>query len=222
MNALHIIRKTLFPCALALFILLAFAEFARGQSSGSAPAPAALSTADLNVLLAQLDQTAQTTNLDLAKLRIEKWKTNGDARQQLQSNADSLSRNITGALPGMIGAVRSSPDNMAANFKLYRNVDALFDVLSALADAASNSAPHGDFQALGTDVSNLEAIRHALADRIEAMATMRDAMLARGANGSTASAKSGSKSGVKKIVIDDTAPAKSSPRKKKPAATTPQ
>src|SRR5438046_1928640 len=143
MRVLNVMRKTLFPCALALFILLAFAAFARAQ----APAASNPSTADLNVLLAQLDQTAQTTNLDLAKLRIEKWKTNGDSRQQFQANADSLSRNITGALPGMIGAVRSAPDNMAAHFKLYRNVDALFDVLSGLADAASSPAPQCAFQA---------------------------------------------------------------------------
>ncbi|MBI2677299.1 MAG: hypothetical protein HYX28_00800 [Candidatus Koribacter versatilis] len=217
MNALHSIRKTLFPCALALFILLAFAAFARAQSAAPMPAP---SVAGLNVLLAQLDQTAQTTNLDLAKLRIEKWKTNGDVRQQLQSNADSLSRNLTGALPAIVGGVRSSPENLAANFKLYRNVDALYDVLSALTDVASNSAPRGDYQALATDVSNLEVIRRALADRIEAMAAMRDAALARGPGGTTASAKSG-KSGVKKIVIDDSAPAKSTTHKKKPATTTP-
>lgn len=217
MRALRAIRKTLFPCALALFILLAFAAFARGQGAASMAAP---SVADLNVLLAQLDQTAQNTNLDLAKLRIEKWKTNGDARQQLQSNADSLSRNLTGALPAIIGGVRTSPENLAANFKLYRNVDALYDVLSALTDVASNSAPHGDYQALATDVSNLEVIRRALADRIEAMATMRDAALARGTGGGTSTKTA--KSGLKKIVIDDTAPAKSTTRKKKPATTTPQ
>ena len=217
MRSLRIIRKTLFPGALALVILLAFVAFAVSQARAqSAPAN------DLNMLLAQLDQTAQTTNLDLAKQRIEKWKTNGDARQQLQSNADLLSRNLTGTLPGLMAAARMSPDNLAANFKLYRNVDALYDVLSALAESAGGAAPHNDYQALAADASNLQAVRHALADRIEALAAMKDNELARLHGGGTTSAaarpaKSGS--GVKKIVIDDNAPVRSSPRKKKPAST---
>jgi hypothetical protein len=192
---------------LAVLTVLALAAFAPAQT---APAP----TADLGVLLAQLEQTAQTTNLDLAKLRIEKWKGGGDAREQFQGNADALSRNLNAALPGMVSAVRATPENFAANFKLYRNIDALYDVLSTLAEAAGAYGPRSDYQALAADVSNLEALRRSLADRLEAMATLKDAELAR-LRGGGSSAKSG-KSRVKKIVVDD-APART--RKKKPAST---
>jgi hypothetical protein len=201
-----------------LFVALLLLSFV-----GAAPAQTAAGTSayDLNVLLAQLDQTAQTTNLDLAKLRIEKWKGGGEARTQYQSNADSLSRNISSALPAIVGGVRSAPDNLAANFKLYRNVDALYDVLTSLTEAASSGAPHSDYQALATDLSNLEAVRRALADRIEALAASRDTEVARlRSGGGPTAAKSGTSS-VKKIVIDDNAPAKpSSTRKKKPTTKT--
>ena len=215
MRAIKTIRNSVFPGALALIILLAFVAFAVSQANAQA-------SSDLGTLLAQLDQTAHTTNLDLAKQRIEKWKTNGDARQQLQSNADLLSRNLTGTLPGLMAAVRTAPDNLAANFKLYRNVDALYDVLSALAESAGAAAPRSDYQALAADAANLQAVRHALADRIEALAATKENELTRlhggGATASSArSAKSGS--GVKKIVIDDTTPSRSSTKKKKPAGT---
>jgi len=215
-KALKLIRSILLPSALALVILLAFVAFAMTQASAKAPA----SPSDLNTLLAQLDQTAQTTNLDLAKLRIEKWKTNGDARQQLQSNADLLGRNLSGTLPGLVAAVRMSPDNLAAGFKLYRNVDALYDVLSALTDSAANAAPRNDYESLATDAANLQTIRHGLADRIETLAAMKDSELSRlRGGGNPASAKaSKSGSGVKKIVIDDTTPSRST-RKKKPVST---
>jgi len=107
----------------------------------AAAAAAQTSVAELNLTLAQLEQTAQTTNLDLAKLRIEKWKGGGDARQQYQANADALSRNLSESLPQRIAELRSAPENLAASFKLYRNVDALYDVLSALTDVASAAAP---------------------------------------------------------------------------------
>jgi hypothetical protein len=219
--------KMMTPGALALFILLAFAaSLSCDPARAQAPASPAAGV-DLSTLLAQLDQTAQTTNLDLAKQRIEKWKLNGDARQQLQSNSDLLSRNLTGTLPGLVAAVRTSPDNLAANFKLYRNVNALYDALSSLADNAGAAAPRGDYQALATDSSNLQAIRHALADRIESLAAMKDSELARLRGGATSASTSKSgKSGVKKIVIDDTAPAHASTRRKKPApaaaSSTPQ
>jgi len=221
MRVLTTIRKAVFPGALALIILLAFVAFALSQAQAQAPA----ATTDVTTVLAQLDQTAQTTNLDLAKQRIEKWKANGEARQQLQSNADLLSRNLTGTLPGLAAAVRSAPDNLAANFKIYRNVDALYDVLSSLADTASATAQRADYEALATDTSNLQAIRHALADRIEALATMKDTQLARLQGGATSAAAKGTKSGsgVKKIVIDDTTPSHSTTRKKKTASSsTPQ
>jgi hypothetical protein len=192
-------------------LLLALAGLAAAQT-----APVAPNANDLNVLLAQLEQSTNTTTLDLAKLRIEKWKADGGAKQQFQSNADLLARNMTGTLPGLLAAARTAPQNLAANFKLYRNVDALYDVLSSLADSAGNYGPKSDYQSLAADSSNLQQIRHALADRVEQLASYDDAMLVRLT--STPSTANRSGTAPKKIVIDDTAPSRSTHRKK-PATT---
>ena len=188
-----------------------------GVCAGQTTAPVAPNTNDLNLLLAQLEQTANTANMDLAKLRIEKWKADGNAKQQFQSNAELLSRNMTGTLPGLVTAARTSPQGLAANFKLYRNVDALYDVLSSLADSASHYAPSSDYQTLAADSSNLQQIRHALADRVEQLAAFNDAQMA---HLPTSARGTQSSTGPKKIVIDDTAPAKTTTHKKK--TTTPK
>lgn len=198
---------------LASLLLLAF------------PAPsfaqAGVPNADLNAALAQLEQTAQATNLDLARLRIEKWKGGDEARRQYQANADALARNLSESLPGRIADVRNAPQNVSASFKLYRNVDALYDVLSALTDVASGAAPKQDFQALAGDVQSLEAVRRALADRLETMTAMQDAELARLRSGGSP-ASTTTKSGVKKIIVDDTKASRSSKKKKKTTASTPE
>ena len=68
------------------------------------PAPA-----NLGPLLMQLEQAAQSTNLNLARLRIEKWKADGDYKRQSQDNANSLQRNISAATTWFTAATTWSP-----------------------------------------------------------------------------------------------------------------
>src|SRR5437879_4121121 len=91
---------------------------------------------DLQNTLAKVDQSAQAAAMDIARLRIEKWKADSSEKRQAQSNAESLQRNMTAALPTLTSAVRTAPQDMAANFKLYRNLSALNDVLKSLTESA--------------------------------------------------------------------------------------
>ena len=79
----------------------------------------------LNGMLSQLEQASQATQVDLAKLRIEKWKVDSESKRQTQGNVESVQRNLQTALPAMISELRASPENLASTFKLYRNLDAL-------------------------------------------------------------------------------------------------
>src|SRR5437879_6356027 len=119
---------------------------------------------DLQNTLAKIDQTAQAAALDVAKLRIEKWKADSRDKQQLQANADSLQRNITTALPTLTAAVRSAPQDVAANFKLYRNLNALNDVLRTLTESAGAIGPKQDFQALAEYGQAFDECRRSLGD----------------------------------------------------------
>ncbi|MGA3212645.1 MAG: hypothetical protein ABSD20_15165 [Terriglobales bacterium] len=74
--------------------------------SPAAGAPA-LDPAALSPFLTQLNETARTTILDIAQLRIDKWKADATIKKQANNNADSISRNVTTALPGMVEQVKT-------------------------------------------------------------------------------------------------------------------
>src|ERR1035437_1928327 len=78
------------------------------QSVGSA------STVSVSADLDRLQDAASQATLDLGRLRIDKWKADGESKRQAQANADSAQRNLTSALPGLIDAVRSAPQDLSA------------------------------------------------------------------------------------------------------------
>jgi TolA-binding protein len=210
-------------------LLLCLALLASGAAQVTAPsqpnlsatpAPASATMAvglNLNDLLGQAEQAAQAATLDLARLRIEKWKTDSGMKQQMQQNSESLQRNLSAALPGMLSQVRSSPDSFAAAFKLYRNLQAVYDVFLPLSQAAEMFAPKPEVQALASDIDHFDRTRRAFADYLERMASVRDSELFRLRNQINVMQAGASKAPPKKIIVDNDEPKKPA-RKKKPAA----
>ncbi len=198
-------------------------------SSVSRPAPqlAAPPPADATAF-APIEQAAQTTVADLGRVRIEKWKADAATRQQLQANADSVVRNLSSALPSLIVQARSAPGSLAATFKLYRNLNVVYEVLATIAESAGAFAPRTEFQALSADLVALDQSRRSLADRLEMSTSSADSELTRLRAQSRAlqSAAAAAAQPPKRIVVDDTEPEKKT-TKKKPAtsakpATTPK
>jgi hypothetical protein len=208
----------------ALAVSLTFCMIAAGSAQVAAPQPiprlaepAGVATlqpagADLTPLLGPLQQTAQSMQANLARLRVEKWKTDSGTKQQMQKNVDSLSANVTSALPEIINQVRAHPQSLAASFKLYRNLNVLSDVFSNLSLAADTFAPRSEALPLASDAESLSAIRRSVGDKLEAMAAARDAEVTR----LHAQAAAPPPPPAKKIVVDDTE-SKKAPKKKKPA-----
>ena len=167
--------------------------------------------AEANAIVQQINTASSNAQSDLAQLRIDKWKIDGDAKRRAEARAESISRNLAAALPGMLDAIRIAPNSLAANFKLYRNLSALNDPMAALADDAANG-PKEDRNALTLDLENFERARLALGERLERLTASADSDLAKFRAGGKAPAAAG---GPKKIVIDDTAPPPKKPRTKK-------
>jgi hypothetical protein len=178
----------------------------------------------MNGLLSQLETTAKAAQDDLSKLRIEKWKTDGNTKKQALSNVDSIQRNLQTALPEIIAQLRNSPEDMPATFKLYRNLDALYDVLGSVAESAGAFGPKDDFQSVSNDLNSFEGTRRQLAERLANLASSKEQEIARlRADLKTAQAAIPA-APAKKVVVDDNEPAKKPVKKKpvakKPAATT--
>jgi hypothetical protein len=179
------------------------------------------SVTQLNELLTQLDATSRTTQNDLARLRIERWKTDSATKKQTLNDMESVQRNLQTALPEMIGQLRNSPEDLPATFKLYRNLDALYDVLGGVVESAGAFGSKDDFQALSNDLSGFEGTRKQLADRTNNLATSKEQEIVRlRADLKTAQAAI-PVAPPKKIVVDDNEPVKKPVAKKKPAAKKP-
>jgi hypothetical protein len=193
---------------------------AQNQSAASPPVSYA-SITQLNQLLSQLEQTSQQTQLDLAKLRVEKWKTDSNNKRQMQANVESIERNLQSALPEMIGQLRMSPENLTATFRVYRNLTALYDVFAAVAESAGAFGTKDEFQALQNDLSMLERSRRAFADRMETLAGAKEAELARLRTAVQTGPGGTNSQQPKKVIVDDNEPPKKPARKKSSTKSTP-
>ena len=66
--------------------------------------------------------------------------------------------------------VNNSPDNLAANFKLYRNLDALYDVFGSVVESAGAFGSKDEFQSLNNDMNGLESARRSMGERMQKLA----------------------------------------------------
>src|SRR5882672_3703651 len=95
---------------------IAAAQIEPANQQAVTPPVSYASLSQVSSLLSQLDQQSQATQLDLAKLRIDRWKTDSNSKKQTLSNVESVTRNLHDALPGMMGELRSAPDSLVSTF----------------------------------------------------------------------------------------------------------
>ena len=185
------------------------------QSAGSA------STVSVSADLDRLQDAASQATLDLGRLRIDKWKADGESKRQAQANADSVQRNLASALPGLIDAVRSAPQDLSAEFKLYRNLNALYDVFASLTEATGAFGPKDDYQALGQQLETIDSVRRKFGDALEQLTSSTQAELSQlRIQIRTYQQAAVAAPPPKKVVVDDTEPPKKTThKKKKPAAS---
>lgn len=172
---------------------------------------------DLNALLQQIQQATGSANLDIAKLRIEKWKTDSEQKRQMQQVADSLQKNISNAVPGLISDVQNSRGGVVASFKLYHNVNVLYEFLSALADATGAFGKRDEYEPLAADAAALDTARQNLSAYIEQAAVRLESAAAQAS--APAQARPNTPVAGKKVVVDDEEQPAPKP-KKSPAKST--
>jgi hypothetical protein len=210
-----------FALAVAIFVLSAALSPVAQTSNASTPEP---SLPSLDSIVLEIQQAAQAANVDLARLRIEKWKTDSSERAQMQQLADSLHKNIAYALPDLLSAVRSSHGGVSATFKLYHNINVVFEYLDSLTDAAGSMGRSEEYESLSRDTTALDKARQHLSSYIEQAAATLESE-ARAATASTSAAPAATpQTTPKKIVVDDATGQKkpATTRKKKTSASPPK
>ncbi|MFI5114534.1 MAG: hypothetical protein ACHP7J_05255 [Terriglobales bacterium] len=201
---------------MAFPLVVLTAAWAQTTNSGQAATPppvAYASASELNNILGQLRQAAQNMQADLGKMRIEKWKTDSSNKRQAQANVDSIQRNLQAALPEIMTQLNAAPENLAASFKLYRNLDALYDVFGSVVESAGAFGSKDEFQSLSNDMSALESVRRGFGERMQNLASAKENELTR-LRSQVKTMPATPPPPPKKIIVDDTEPAKKPAKKK--------
>jgi hypothetical protein len=174
-----------------------------------------------------LGNSLQQVSISIAHLRraldsinVPKWKAPGDVRQTTASDVDSMQRDVTDTLPTLINTALADPSKVSSAFSVYRNVDALYDVLLRVAETAQ-LAGSADARVLEDQRSALEDARTQLGAALLQSAQAQDAEVVRLR---TAAVVATPPPPPAKTVVDDGPPTKSKSTKKrttKPPASNP-
>jgi len=221
-NSRNILVRSLFCFIAVLAPATVGAQDAAGAPSGAQPPVAYASVSELNGILTQLQQTAQSMQSDLGKTRIEKWKTDGATKKQTLATVESIQRNLQSALPETIAQLNNSPEDLGASFKLYRNLVVLYDYFGSVMENAGAFGSKDEFQNLGNDMNGLESARRAFGERMQKLAASKEDELTR-LRAQVKTLSAAPPPPPKKIIVDDTEPPKKPAKKKvakpKPPAT---
>lgn len=210
--------RTLALLFMTFAAIAAVAQAPSSQPPATMPAPAM--SAALAADLDRLQMAATQINADISRMRIEKWKVDSGSKQQAQANGESIQRNLTTALPGLIANYRTQPQDLNAGFKLYRNLNALYDVMTSFTESAGAFGPKNDYDALAEQLNVIDTARHDLADNLEGQTSRTQAEL----NQLRQQVRQLQQAAVpppppKKTVVDNAEPAKKTTHKKKSTTT---
>ena len=215
--------KTALAVILLLFLTLGLAAQTTRQSAAARPPQPAAPSSDpnLNATLNALQRACQAANGDIGKLRIDRWKVDGSQKAQIQQVAESLQKNITRAMPGLINDLQATPGSVAKAFNLYHNVTVVYEYLDTLSQAAGTYGKKEEYDPLSNDAANLDQARGKLSDYIDQSATSLENQLnqLKKPAPTKPTTTPPTQTGPKKIIIDN-GETTTTKKKKKPSPAT--
>ena len=113
----------------------------------------------------------------LGSLRVEKWKK-GSVRDEASQDVSSLLKDMQSNLPPLLKDADGGPASLSKVLPLAKHVDALYDVLLRVVEAARMSAPDDQAAELRQALSNLGSARLALDDQMQQAATTQEKQIA--------------------------------------------
>ena len=188
---------------------------AQAAAPAVAPAPAGFAMSNLRPALANV-QTA-ITNLNVAH-----WKAPNDIRATTQQDVNSMQRDLNTTLPPLLAqadaaAAASGPPALSPAFAVFRNLDALYDVMLRVTETAGLAGSASDASSLEDARAGLEDGRAKLGAWLLQAIGAQDAQVVR-LQAPAANAAPAPPPPPNKIVVND-GPDTTKPHKKKPPPT---
>lgn len=84
---------------------------------------------------------------------IDRWKLPREGKDQLDENVDSIRLDVSSTLPGLLDQAKAAPTELAQQWLVVQNVNALYDVLVRVTTTANLAASRADASVL-TDAEN--------------------------------------------------------------------
>jgi hypothetical protein len=183
---------------------------AQAAAPGPAPAQGSFAMASLRPALANVQAAIGSVNPG-------RWKASAATRTAVQQDIGSMQRDLNATLPGLVtSAEASGPGVLAPSFAVFRNLDALYDVLLRVSETAALAGSEADAGSLEDARAGLEDGRGKLGAWLLQSIGAQDAQIARQ---QTPAAQAATPAPApSKIVVDD-GPAAPKPHKKKPVPT---
>jgi hypothetical protein len=176
-----------------------------------APAPTSFSIVSLRPALANV-QTA------IATLNVAHWKAPSEIRAATQQDIGSMQRDLNTTLPGLMAQAEAAATNgsgpLSPSFAVFRNLDALYDVLLRVTETASLAGSGADASSLEDARAGLEDGRAKLGAWLLQSIGAQDALVARAQV--SVPHPAAQPAGPAKVVVND-GPDTTKPHKKKPA-----
>ena len=155
----------------SIVLTLFLAAAAHGQVAPDAPSTAPVPSAILQPALSNVQITTSALN-------ISRWKAPGSVREAAQQNVDSIQRDLGNTLPSLLAQADSATDSVPPSFAVYRNLDALYDVLLRVSETANLAASDNEADSIASSLRKLEAARAALGDAILHTSQRHEAQIA--------------------------------------------
>ena len=193
-----------------LFAALPFAHAVQAQPINPAQ-PRTQASLALGNALQQVNVASAHLRRVLGSINVPKWKAPGDVRQTTESDVDSMQRDVSDTLPNLISAALADPSKVSPAFSVYRNVDALYDVLLRVSETAQ-LAGSNDARLLEEQRSALEDARTQLGAALLQSSQSQDAEVVHLRSAAVAAPPPAQPA---KTVIDDGPAAKTKPAAKK-------
>jgi hypothetical protein len=156
-----------------LFTAQPFARAVQAQPANPAQ-PRTQASLALGNALQQVSVASAHLRRALNSINVPKWKAPGDVRQTTASDVDSMQRDVSDTLPNLINTALADPAKVSPAFSVYRNVDALYDVLLRVSETAQ-LAGSNDARLLEEQRSTLEDARTQLGAALLQSAQAQDA-----------------------------------------------
>jgi hypothetical protein len=142
-------------------------------ATGTAPAPAGSAVTNLRPALANVQSA-------ISGLSIAHWKAPSTARAATQQDVASMQRDLTTTLPGLMAQAEGAGGSgaLSPSFAVFRNLDALYDVLLRVTETAALTGPTSDASALEDARAGLEDARANLGAWLLQSLSAQDAQVA--------------------------------------------